>query len=91
MSVASAVYERTCHVCDAVKYHVFKTFLNIQRGRQLSANQKIMKEMWMEYNRDSDLRFHLNQMNESVNQEYDRKISNLKREFRWGWEDNGEI
>ena len=23
-----------------------------------------------------------------VNQEYDRKISNLKRECRWGWEDN---
>ena len=40
---------------------------------------------------DKDLAYHLQQMNESVNQEYDRKISNLKREFRWGWEDNGEI
>ena len=78
MSVASAVYERTCHVCDAVKYHVFKTFLNIQRGRQLSANQKIMKEMWMEYNRDSDLRFHLNQMNDRTNEEYDRKLEELR-------------
>ena len=91
MSVASAVYERTCHVCDAVKYHVFKTFLNIQRGRQLSANYKIMNETHIWNRGDKDLAYHLQQMNEPVNQEYDRKISNLKREFRWGWEDNGEI
>ena len=91
MSVASAVYERTCHVCDAIRLYFQRAIIQMQRGRQLSANQKIMREMWMEYNRDSDLRFHLNQMNDRTNEEYDRKISNLKREFRWGWEDNGEI
>lgn len=77
MSVASAVYERTCHVCDAVKYHVVKIFLNMQRGRQLSANQKIMREMNFEYARDADLRFHLNQMNDRTNEEYDRRLKEL--------------
>ena len=77
MSVASAVYERTCHVCDVVKYHVVKIFLNMQRGRQLSANQRIMREMNFEYARDADLRFHLNQMNDRTNEEYDRKLKEL--------------
>ena len=43
MSVASAVYERTCHVCDAVRLFVMKTFINMQRGRQLGANEKIFQ------------------------------------------------
>ena len=30
------------------------------------------------YRGDKDLAYHLQQMNESENQEYDRKISNLK-------------
>ena len=54
MSVASAVYERTCHVCDAVRLFVMKTIIQMQRGRQLSANQKIMREMHFEYARDAD-------------------------------------
>lgn len=78
MSVASAVYERTCHVCDAVKYHVFKTFLNMQRGRQLSANYKIMNEIHIWNRGDKDLMYHLQQMNEATNQEYDRKIEELR-------------
>ena len=53
MSVASAVYERTCHVCDAVRLFVMKTIIQMQRGRQLSANQKIMSEMHFEYARDA--------------------------------------
>ena len=42
MSVEKA-YEGTCHVCDAVKSTFLKVFYNIQRGRQLSANQKYFK------------------------------------------------
>ena len=38
MSVATAVYEQTCHVCDALRLFVMRTFINIQRGRQLSAS-----------------------------------------------------
>ena len=45
MSVASAVYERTCHVCDAVRLYFQRAIIQMQRGRQLSANQKIMREM----------------------------------------------
>ena len=78
MSVASAVYERTCHVCDVVKYHVVKIFLNMQRGRQLSANQRIMNEVHIWNRGDKDLMYHLQQMNEATNQEYDRKIEELR-------------
>ncbi len=49
----------------------------MQRGRQLSANQRIMREMNFEYARDADLRFHLNQMNDRTNEEYDRKLKEL--------------
>ena len=31
----------------------------------------------MEYNRDADLRFHLNQMNDRTNEEYDRKLEGV--------------
>ena len=77
MSVASAVYERTCHVCDAVRLCFQRAIIQMQRGRQLSANQKIMREMNFEYARDADLRFHLNQMNDRTNEEYDRKLKEL--------------
>ena len=87
MSVAEAVYEGTCHVCDTVKSTFLRVFYNIQRGRQLSANQKIFHEM-MHFDRDAG--YHLTRMNEQTNQEYDQKISELKSGFKWGWEDNGE-
>ena len=87
MSVAEAVYEGTCHICDAVKSSFLKIFYNIQRGRQLSANQRIFQEM-MHIDRDAG--YHLANMNERTNQEYDQKISELKTGFKWGWDDNGE-
>ena len=77
MSVASAVYERTCHVCDAIRLYFQRAIIQMQRGRQLSANQKIMREMNFEYSRDADLRFHLNQMNDRTNEEYDRRLKEL--------------
>ena len=90
MSVASAVYERTCHVCDAIRLYFQRTIIKMQRGRQLSANNRIMREYSIEFPHNGDLRYHLNQMNERTNQEYDRKLDNLNRKFKWGWEDNGE-
>lgn len=87
MSVAEAVYERTCHVCDAVKGFSLKIYYNIQRGRQLSANQKIYQEMM---HIDKDAGYHLANMNERTNEEYDKKIANLSHKVKWGWEDNGE-
>ena len=90
MSVASAVYERTCHVCDAIRLYFKRAIIQMQRGRQLSANNRIMREYSIEFPHNGDLRYHLNQMNERTNQEYDRKLDNLNRKFKWGWEDNGE-
>jgi len=78
MSVASAVYERTCHVCDAVRLFVMRTIINMQRGKQLSANYKIMNEVHIWNRGDKDLMYHLQQMNEATNQEYDRKIEELR-------------
>tara|TARA_Y100000114_G_scaffold124116_1_gene119816 strand:+ start:194 stop:430 length:237 start_codon:yes stop_codon:yes gene_type:complete len=78
MSVASAVYERTCHVCDAVRLYFQRAIIQMQRGRQLSANYKIMNEMHFEYNRDADLRFHLNQMNDRTNEEYNKRLEELQ-------------
>ena len=71
------MYERTCHVCDAVRLFVMRTIINMQRGKQLSANYKIMNETHMEYG-DKDLMYHLQQMNDRTNQEYDRKIEELR-------------
>ena len=78
MSVASAVYERTCHVCDAVRLYFQRAIIQMQRGRQLSANYKIMNEMHFQYNRDADLRFHLNQMNDRTNEEYNKRLEELQ-------------
>ena len=39
---------------------------------------------------DRDAGYHLANLNERTNQEYDQKISELKTGFKWGWEDNGE-
>ena len=44
MSVATAVYRQTCHVCDAVRLFVMRAFINMQRGRQLSANQRVIRQ-----------------------------------------------
>ena len=78
MSVASAVYERTCHVCDAIRLYFKRAIIQMQRGSQLSANYKIMNEMHFEYNRDADLRFHLNQMNDRTNEEYNKRLEELQ-------------
>ena len=78
MSVASAVYERTCHVCDAVRLYFQRVIIQMQRGKQLSANYKIMHELRWESPHNADLRFHLNQMNDKTNEEYDKKLEELK-------------
>ena len=78
MSVASAVYERTCHVCDAVRLYFQRAISQMQRGRQLSANQRIMNEVHIWNRGDKDLMFHLQQMNEATNREFDKKIEELR-------------
>ena len=77
MSVASAVYERTCHVCDAIRIGLMKFFINIQRGKQLSANIQIMHQMRDEFKPKGDGYFYLSQLNDRTNKEYDRLIEEL--------------
>tara|TARA_Y100001937_G_scaffold2886_1_gene3768 strand:+ start:487 stop:639 length:153 start_codon:yes stop_codon:yes gene_type:complete len=50
----------------------------MQRGRQLSANNKIMHDLRWEYPHNGDLRYHLNEMNDRTNAEYDKKLEELK-------------
>ena len=45
----------------------------MQRGRQLSANRKLMQEVGLWNKLDRDMSFHFEQMNERTNQEYDQK------------------
>ena len=84
MSVASAVHERTCHVCDAVRLVVTRTILNIQRGKQLSANRKIYEEI-KRFDRDAE--YHLSRMNNHTNKEYDQKIAELRQRIMWPYTD----
>ena len=71
MSVASVVYERTCHICDAVRVVIKRTLLNIQRGKQLSANREIMQQMKYEFRPKGDGFLYLQQLNDRTNAEYD--------------------
>ena len=73
MSVAEAVYEGTCHVCDTVKSTFLRVYYNIQRGRQLSANQKIFQEI-IHFDRDAG--YHLAQMNEKPTKNMTKRLVN---------------
>ena len=57
MSVASAVYDGTCVVCDWVNNIVRRSWLRVQRSRQLSsANHRIYEQMKLV---DKDAGYHL--------------------------------
>ena len=79
MSVASAVYERTCHFCDAVRIVLYRLFLNFQRGKQLSANREIMQQMKYEFQRKGDGWYYLSELNDRTNAEYDEAIKKLEQ------------
>ena len=79
MSVASAVYERTCHFCDAVRIVLYRLFLNFQRGKQLSANREIMQQMKYEFQRKGDGWYYLSEVNDRTNAEYDEAIKKLEQ------------
>ena len=75
MSVASAVYERTCHVCDAVRLFIMRTFINMQRARQLGANQRIFQH-YVQFDREAP--YHLQRVQDRTNKEYDKRLEELK-------------
>ena len=74
MSVATAVYDQTCHVCETIKKYFLNFYYESQRGKQLSANREIYR---VHMNMDKDKDYHLHRMNESCNKEYDLKIKRL--------------
>ena len=79
MSVASAVYERSCHVCESVRIVMKRALLNIQRGKQLSANREIMQQMKYEFTPKGDAMHYLSQLNDRTNADYDEAIRKLEQ------------
>tara|TARA_A100001011_G_scaffold395966_1_gene492496 strand:+ start:3348 stop:3599 length:252 start_codon:yes stop_codon:yes gene_type:complete len=73
MSVATAIYKETCHVCDVVGKWFVNLFLELQRARQLSANREVARQM-KELGYDKEVGYYLTQMNDNTNEEYNKKI-----------------
>jgi len=87
MSVASAVYDSTCVVCDYVNNIIRRVWLGMQRSRQLSANQKIYNEI---RRFDKDAGYHLANMNERTNKYYQTEMSKTKR-ITWAWDMKNDL
>ena len=77
MSVAT-VYEETCKFCEAVSKWFQRGIIELQRGRQLSANSRLVQEVGLWNKLDKDMSLHFDQMNERTNEEYDQRIKDLE-------------
>ena len=82
MSVASAVYDSTCVVCDWVNNTLRRIWVRVQRSSQLDANYRIYQQMKLV---DNDAGYHLANMNDNTNQHYEIEMSNTKR-ITWAWD-----
>ena len=78
MSVAEAVYVETCKFCEAVSKWFQRSIIELQRGRQLSANRKLIQEVGLWNRMDKDMSFHFDTMNERTNKEYDQMLKDLE-------------
>ena len=78
MSVAEAVYVETCKFCEAVSKWFQRGIIELQRGRQLSANRRLIQEVGLWNKLDKDMSLHFDQMNERTNEEYDQRIKDLE-------------
>ena len=88
-AVATAFFERTCHICDAVNLFVYKLYIKAKWSRELKRNHIAFENLLQKY--DSEAGYHLTRMNESTNKKYQEKLNTTKlKPFKWGWEDNGE-
>ena len=45
MSVATAIYKETCHVCEVVNKSLIKMLRKIQFGMQMNANRRVAREL----------------------------------------------
>ena len=87
MSVASAVYVGTCVVCDWVNNIVRRSWLRVQRSRQLAANHRIYDQMKLV---DKDAGYHLANMNDKINEHYEIELSKTKR-ITWAWDMKNDL
>lgn len=87
MSVATAVYDKTCHVCDFFNNIVRRMYLRVMRSKQISANYKVYEEI---KRFDTDAGYHLFNMNERTNKHYEYEISKTKR-ITWPWDMKNDI
>ena len=87
MSVASAVYDSTCVVCDWVNNTIRRTWLRVQRSRQISANYKIYEAMKQT---DKDAGYYLTRMNEATNAHFKTEMSKTKR-ITWPWDNKFDL
>ena len=81
MSVATAVYEETCKICEAISLWFQRTIIQIQRGRQLSANRQIINQLpaIMAVTQNKELNYNLDKMNDLTNKMYDDKLESLRK------------
>ena len=80
MSVATAVYEETCKICESIRLWFQKIIIQIQRGRQLSANREIIHQLpaIMAVTQNKELNYNLDKMNDLTNKMYDDKLLKLE-------------
>jgi hypothetical protein len=71
MSVASAIYNETCHICEVINQTLKKITRKIIIGRQYSANRIVAQQLieMGEY-RDESIESLTHKLNESVRKEW---------------------
>ena len=81
MSVATAVYEETCKICETISLWFQRGIIQIQRGRQLSANRQIINQLpaIMAISQNKELNYNLDKMNDLTNKMYDDKLETLRK------------
>ena len=71
MSVASAIYNETCHVCEVIGKYFSKTFKKIQYGLQMSANRRVARELvHLGFHHQKEMSQILQRMNDQAINEY---------------------
>tara|TARA_B100000073_G_scaffold107400_1_gene86329 strand:- start:288 stop:515 length:228 start_codon:yes stop_codon:yes gene_type:complete len=71
MSVASAIYNETCHVCEVVGKYLSKSLKKIQYGLQMSANRRVARELaHLGFHQQKEYNQILQQLNDKTNEEY---------------------
>ena len=74
MSVASAIYNETCHVCEVVGKYLNKSLKKIQYGLQMSANRRVARELaYLGFHQQKEYNQILQQLNDKTINEYYEK------------------